>query len=93
MARIAIQNALFFGRKRTSALVIPRATFTAPEIAHVGITAAEAVACGDRVVTLHLPLGDVDRAVLDGEADGFARAHVERAARPRRDDRRPRAGD
>src|SRR5690606_24876313 len=38
MARIVIQNALFFGRKRFSDLTIPWCTYTDPEVAHVGIT-------------------------------------------------------
>jgi len=77
MARIAIQNALFFGRKRVSSLVIPWATYTDPEIAHVGLSAADAGKAGDRVVTLQVALDEVDRAVLDGETEGFARAHVD----------------
>ena len=77
MARIAIQNALFFGRKRTSSLVIPWSTFTSPEIAHVGITAVDAAAQGDRIVTLRIALDDVDRAVLDGDTEGFAQAYVD----------------
>ena len=36
MARIVIQNALFFGRRSARALVIPWCTYTDPEIAHVG---------------------------------------------------------
>src|SRR5205807_1821078 len=36
LARIALQNALFFGRKKASALMIPWCTYTDPEIAHVG---------------------------------------------------------
>ncbi len=39
MARIVLQNALFFGRKRASGLVIPWCTYTDPEIAHVGLYA------------------------------------------------------
>ena len=35
-ARIVIQNALFFGRSKASALTIPWCTYTTPEIAHVG---------------------------------------------------------
>jgi pyruvate/2-oxoglutarate dehydrogenase complex dihydrolipoamide dehydrogenase (E3) component len=75
-ARIAIQNALFFGRKRASALVIPWTTFTEPEIAQVGINQRAAQARGD-VVTLNLPLSDVDRAIVDGETEGFARVHAQ----------------
>lgn len=77
MARIAIQNALFFGRRRASDLVVPWATYTDPEIAHVGLTAADAAKRGEAVVTLTVPLSRVDRAVLDGRTDGFARAHVD----------------
>lgn len=80
MARIAIQNALFFGRKRVSALTMPWCTYTDPEIAHVGISAAEAAARDD-VRTLTVPLREVDRAVLDGDVDGFARAHADRKGR------------
>lgn len=77
MARIAIRNALFFGRTRMSALVIPWTTYTDPEIAHVGLSAADAAKAGDRVVTLQVALDEVDRAILDGTTDGFARAHVD----------------
>src|SRR5262249_34446227 len=38
MARVVIQNALFLGRARASALTIPWCTYTDPEIAHVGLT-------------------------------------------------------
>lgn len=78
MAKIVIQNALFFGRKKVSSLVMPWATYTSPEVAHVGMTARQAFAQGDRVATLTVPMSEVDRAVLEEETDGFARVHVER---------------
>ena len=77
MARIVLRNAFFFGRGKASELVIPWATYTDPEIAHVGMTASEAAAAGDSVRTLTVPFSDVDRAILDGEPEGFARIHVE----------------
>ena len=73
MARIVIQNALFHGRKRVSALVIPWATYTFPEVAHVGLAAEEAARLGADMVTVQL--SDVDRAVIDAEAEGFLRIH------------------
>ena len=76
MARIVLRNALFFGRAKASALVIPWATYTSPEVAHVGITADEAARRSD-VVTLTTPLADVDRAVLEGDTEGFGRVYVE----------------
>jgi pyruvate/2-oxoglutarate dehydrogenase complex dihydrolipoamide dehydrogenase (E3) component len=71
MARIVVQNALFFGRRRVSALTIPSCTFTRPEVAHVGMRAADAAAAGAR--TIQVRLDEVDRAVIDDEADGFVR--------------------
>ena len=77
MARIALQNALFWGRKRASALVIPWATYTDPEIAHVGLYEQQARERGIDVQTLTVPLTQIDRAVLDGDSEGFARLHIE----------------
>jgi pyruvate/2-oxoglutarate dehydrogenase complex dihydrolipoamide dehydrogenase (E3) component len=69
LARIVIQNALFFGRKRASTLVIPWCTYTDPEVAHVGAYHGE---------TLTIPLAEIDRAVVDEEPDGFVRVHHDR---------------
>lgn len=75
-ARIVLQNALFFGRKKATALVIPWSTYTSPEIAHVGLTVEEAESRGVAIDTLTLPFDDVDRARLDGETEGFLRVHL-----------------
>ena len=75
-ARAVIQNALFFGRSKASRLVVPWATYTSPELAHVGHTAASARAAGLKTETIDLPLHEVDRAVLDGQSEGFARIHL-----------------
>jgi pyruvate/2-oxoglutarate dehydrogenase complex dihydrolipoamide dehydrogenase (E3) component len=69
LARIVIRNALFFGRARASALVIPWCTYTDPEVAHVGGYGGE---------TITIPLADVDRATVDQEREGFVRVHHER---------------
>jgi pyruvate/2-oxoglutarate dehydrogenase complex dihydrolipoamide dehydrogenase (E3) component len=73
LARIVIQNALFFGRKRVDRIVIPWCTFTDPEVAHVGITSADASA--QQALTITVPLGDVDRSIVDDETAGFVRIH------------------
>jgi pyruvate/2-oxoglutarate dehydrogenase complex dihydrolipoamide dehydrogenase (E3) component len=78
LARIVIQNALFYGRKRASSLVIPWCTYTDPEVAHVGAYEDEARRTGRRVETITIPLADVDRAVVDEERHGFVRVHHER---------------
>ncbi len=76
LARILIANALFMGRQKASALTIPWCTYTDPEIAHVGMYEADAKEKGIEVTTLTVPLSDIDRAVLDGDAVGFARVHL-----------------
>lgn len=76
MARIVIQNALFKGRAKASSLIIPWATYTSPEIAHVGLYEKEAKDKGIEVDTYTQELSKVDRAILDGETEGFVRVHV-----------------
>jgi len=75
-ARIVIQNALFKGTKKLSALTIPWSTYTDPEIAHVGMYEHDAVRKGIPVDAFVRRFGDVDRAVGDGEEDGFVKVHV-----------------
>jgi pyruvate/2-oxoglutarate dehydrogenase complex dihydrolipoamide dehydrogenase (E3) component len=75
-ARIVLQNALLFGRQRVSALTIPWCTYTDPEIAHVGIYVRQARERGIPVKTFTIPMHDVDRAIADGEEDGFVKIHV-----------------
>jgi pyruvate/2-oxoglutarate dehydrogenase complex dihydrolipoamide dehydrogenase (E3) component len=75
-ARIVIQNALFRGRKRYSALTIPWCTYTDPEIAHVGMYERDALERGIPVDTFVREMKDVDRAIADGEEEGFVKVHV-----------------
>jgi pyruvate/2-oxoglutarate dehydrogenase complex dihydrolipoamide dehydrogenase (E3) component len=76
MARIVIQNTLFLGRAKASALTIPWCTYTDPEVAHVGMYEQEAKDRGIGVTTIVQEFGHVDRAILDGETDGFVKVHV-----------------
>ena len=75
-ARIVIQNALFLGRAKASALTLPRCTYTDPEVASVGLGEAEAAERGVRLRTFMQELEEVDRAILDGETEGFVKIHV-----------------
>jgi pyruvate/2-oxoglutarate dehydrogenase complex dihydrolipoamide dehydrogenase (E3) component len=78
MARIVIANALFHARRKVTDLVIPWCTYTDPEIGHVGLYEKDARAAGFDVATITESLSHVDRAVLDGEDEGFARVHYDR---------------
>jgi pyruvate/2-oxoglutarate dehydrogenase complex dihydrolipoamide dehydrogenase (E3) component len=83
MAQIVIQNALFphpfgLGYADVDSLIMPWCTFTDPEIAHVGLCEQEAKAKGLEVETYTYKLDEVDRAILDGEEEGFARIHIQK---------------
>ncbi|MFO0689635.1 MAG: mercuric reductase [Myxococcota bacterium] len=83
-AKIAVQNALFslgpLGRKRLSALVMPWCTYTSPELAHVGLSEADAEAAKVSIDTYRVALAENNRAVADGEEEGFVKVHVRRGS-------------
>jgi pyruvate/2-oxoglutarate dehydrogenase complex dihydrolipoamide dehydrogenase (E3) component len=78
LARIAIRNALFGGRARVSRLTVPWCTYTDPEVAHVGLGTGEAGDGGRETRTFVQELRGVDRALLDGETEGFVKLRVRR---------------
>ena len=75
-ARIVIQNALFLGRKKLSSLTMPWCTYTEPEIAHVGMYEKDAREKGIETDTYMQEFKDVDRALTDGEEQGFVKVIV-----------------
>jgi pyruvate/2-oxoglutarate dehydrogenase complex dihydrolipoamide dehydrogenase (E3) component len=72
-ARLVIRNALFFGRGKVSSLTIPWSTYTDPELARVGLSEKEAKAAGIEIDVYRRELKDVDRAITDGEEEGFVK--------------------
>uniref|UniRef100_A0A7S0G1S8 Pyridine nucleotide-disulphide oxidoreductase dimerisation domain-containing protein n=1 Tax=Rhodosorus marinus TaxID=101924 RepID=A0A7S0G1S8_9RHOD len=75
MARIVIRNSLFFGKDKFSKLIIPWSTYTEPEVAHVGLYEQD-IAKKGQVVTVQKDFADNDRAILEGETEGFVRIHT-----------------
>ncbi|MEX2206458.1 MAG: mercuric reductase [Myxococcota bacterium] len=75
-AKIVVQNALFLGRKRLSSLVMPWCTYTDPEVAHVGLYERDAQERGIALDTFQVPISKANRAVTDGEDEGFVKIHV-----------------
>ena len=80
MARIVIHNSLFMGRAKVSELTIPWCTYTSPELAHVGLSPADAEKQGIAIDTFTQPLDHVDRAILESESDGLVRIHVRKGS-------------
>ncbi len=71
----ATVNALFGGLRSFKAdyRVVPAATFLDPEIARVGLNEREAQEQGVPYEVTRYGIDDLDRAIADGEADGFVK--------------------
>ena len=71
-ASLVLRNALFPRPVTADYSAIPWATFTDPEVSHVGLTEAEARSTyGSRVQVYRQDFADIDRARLDGDPHGF----------------------
>ena len=68
-------NALFGGirRFRVDYSLVPRAIFTDPEVARVGLDEGEARSRGVPYEVTRYDLSDLDRAITDGHAEGFVK--------------------
>jgi pyruvate/2-oxoglutarate dehydrogenase complex dihydrolipoamide dehydrogenase (E3) component len=77
-ARIVIQNALFHGSQKLSSLIVPWCTYTDPEIAHVGMYEQDAARHGIEVDTYVRTLNHIDRAILEGQDEGFVKIHTKK---------------
>jgi pyruvate/2-oxoglutarate dehydrogenase complex dihydrolipoamide dehydrogenase (E3) component len=79
-AKIVVQNALFsfgpLGKQRLSKLVMPWCTYTDPEIAHVGLYERDARERGVELDTFQVPITRANRAVTDGDEEGFVKVHL-----------------
>jgi pyruvate/2-oxoglutarate dehydrogenase complex dihydrolipoamide dehydrogenase (E3) component len=76
MAKVAMTNALLKVPVKIDARHVPWVTFTDPEVAHVGATADELAEFGTNFRTYRFPYSKVDRALTDGEAEGFIKVHA-----------------
>ena len=74
----AAVNALFgrFKRYKADYRVIPRVTFTEPEVARVGLSETEAKEQGIAVEVVRYGLDDLDRAIADEAAHGHVKVLV-----------------
>ena len=70
-ARVVIRNTLFPGTTRHDLANLPWTTFTEPEIAHVGLNETNAKAGSTPHQVFKVTFDDVDRAVCDGESEGY----------------------
>lgn len=59
--------------QRWSDRVVPRVTYTDPEVASVGLTEEQARTCRKGIRSWEVPLSEVDRAIVMGQTDGFVK--------------------
>lgn len=77
-AKVVVGNVLFPGSRKMDYSVVPWSTFTDPELARVGMTEEKArQQHGDSVRVYRFPFADLDRAVCEGETDGFVKVVAE----------------
>lgn len=72
-AGVVLRNALFHWPAKVKTDNIPWCTYTDPEVARVGFSETEARQQGIAHRIYRFPFADIDRAVTDGETDGFAK--------------------
>jgi len=73
MARMVIRNALFFGSGKVSSLLIPWATYTDPEVAHVGEYEHDLKARNVAFDVYKREFKEVDRSIVDSDTLGFVK--------------------
>lgn len=76
--KVALTNIIFKLPTNYEAKVIPRVTFTSPEVASVGINEAELKNKNLDYLVLKKNLTEVDRAITDSTTDGFFKIIVDR---------------
>jgi pyruvate/2-oxoglutarate dehydrogenase complex dihydrolipoamide dehydrogenase (E3) component len=75
-ADVVLQNAVLRLKKKADYSGLPSAAFTDPELASVGITEGTARAQELPCRVYRVDFADVDRALVDGRPDGFAKVVV-----------------
>ena len=76
MAKIAVTNALLKVPSTIDAAHVPRVTYSDPELAHVGATAADLDEAGTSYDTYRFPYSKLDRAITEGETNGLIKVHA-----------------
>jgi len=75
-AGVVIKRALFRLPAKADPGNVPRVTFTDPELAHVGLTEAEARDAGHKINVLRWSVHENDRAQAERAGDGLVKASV-----------------
>jgi pyruvate/2-oxoglutarate dehydrogenase complex dihydrolipoamide dehydrogenase (E3) component len=80
-AGLVLRNALFRLPVKADDTLIPRVTFTDPEIATIGLSESEAFKTGNGMRALRWPFAENDRAQAEKRTEGFVKVMVDRKGR------------
>jgi len=80
-AGLVIRKALFRMPARFDPTLVPRVTYTDPELAAVGLSEEEARQRHARIRILRFPLGQTDRAVAEAEPEGLVKIIASKGGR------------
>lgn len=72
-AMMVVENSQFEGQRKVSELVIPRCTYTSPEVAGTGMSEHDITEQGLEFDTYTSQLAHVDRAILESGDSGFCK--------------------
>ena len=72
-AGVVLRNALFRLPAKVEARAVPWVTYTEPELAHVGLTEAEATRAHGKIGVLRWPFHENDRAQAERDTDGLVK--------------------
>lgn len=78
MAKIATTNALLKFPMKIDHKHVPWATYTDPELAHVGASEKELEERGVSFETYRFPFSKIDRAITDGQTTGLIKVHAKK---------------
>ena len=80
-ARVAAENALLGAAQAFQHRIVPHGGYTDPEYGSVGQTEAQAANTPGGIAVAVVPYADMDRAVIDGQTNGFCKLIVSRQSR------------
>jgi len=81
MAKIAVTNALLKVPMKIDTKHVPWATFTDPELAHVGATEKQLKEAGTSYQVFRFPFSRIDRALTDSETTGWIKVFAKKSGK------------
>lgn len=75
-AGIVIRQILFRLNAKANPSIVPRVTYTQPELAQVGLTEAQATAAGHKTSILRWPMSENDRAQATLQTEGLIKLNI-----------------